>query len=171
MNEDEPQPEDTTGDTTEDTTQETPQDEVSQQKLATLSKVLEDLSIGIMEASNKGEQPLDPIIAERTMASLVFNCDMYRKENTLFKTDPREHVAKVWEFANLAPDFRVDAWNASSEVDEVKGLATVMVTSRLSGYFEDLNCERVSQIKWRRRRGLWRAVELQILSGGGVDLP
>ena len=65
-----------------------------------LAKVLEDLSIAIMEASNEGK--LDPIVAERTMASLIFNTDLYRKENTQFKIDPREHVAKVWEFANLA---------------------------------------------------------------------
>lgn len=135
----------------------------------TLAQTLEDLSIGIMEASNGGK--LDPIIAERTMASLIFNTDLYRKEHTKFKLDPREHVAKVWEFANLAPDFRVDAYNASSEIDEVKGLATVLVTSRLSGYFDDLACERVSQFKWRRRRGVWRAVELHLLSGGAYSDP
>jgi hypothetical protein len=135
----------------------------------TLAKVLEDLSIGIMEASNA--DTLDPIIAERTMASLIFNTDIYRKEYTQFKIDPREHVAKIWEFANLAPDFRVDAYNASSDIDEVKGLGTVLVTSRLSGYFDDLACERVSQFKWRRRRGVWRAVELHLLSGGAFTVP
>lgn len=131
-----------------------------------LAKVLEDLAIGIMEASN--EDKIDPIIAERTTASLIFNADFYRKTNTEFKTDPREHVAKVWEFAHLAQDFRVDAWNASSDVDEIKGLATVIVSSKMSGYFEDLACERVTQIKFRRRRGVWRAVELHLLSGGGA---
>ena len=134
-----------------------------------LAKVLEDISIGIMEASN-GET-LDPIIAERTKACLIFNTDLYRKDNTEFKVDPRVHVAKVWEFAHLAPDFRVDAWNASSDVDETKGLATVIVTSKMSGYFEDLACERVTQIKFRRRRGVWRAVEVHLLSGGAFTDP
>lgn len=153
-----------------DTENEYNTDEISPEPTTrTLAKVLEDLSIGIMEASNG--DTLDPIIAERTMASLIFNTDLYRKENTQFKIDPRQHVAKVWEFANLAPDFRVDAYNASSDVDEVKGVATVLVTSKLSGYFEDLACERVSQFKWRRRRGIWRAVELHLLSGGGYSDP
>ena len=134
-----------------------------------LAKVLEDLSIGIMEASN--EDQLDPIIAERTMACLIFNSDVYRKDITAFKADPREHVSKVWEFAHLAPDFRVDAWNASSVIDEDKGTATVLVTSKMSGYFDDLACERVSQCKWRRRRGVWRMVELHLLSGGAFADP
>ena len=134
-----------------------------------LSKVLEGLSIGVMEASN--EDALDPIIAERMMSSLIFNTDLYRKKNAEFKAHPREHVAKVWEFAHLAPDFRVDAWNASSDVDEDKGLATVLVTSRLSGYFDNLACERISRFKWRRRRGVWRLVELHILSGGAYANP
>jgi hypothetical protein len=136
---------------------------------STLAKVLEDLAIGIMEASNG--DTLDPIIAERTKASLIFNTDLYRKDNTQFKVDPREHVANVWGFAHLAQDFRVDAWNASSDVDETKGLATVIVTSKMSGYFEDLACERVTQIKFRRRRGVWRAVEIHLLSGGAYADP
>lgn len=105
------------------------------------------------------------------LASLIFNTDLYRKANTSFKTDPRKHIAQIWEFANLAPDFRVDAYNATSDIDELKGTATVMVTSRLSGYFDDLACERISQFKWRRRRGVWRAVELHLLSGGAFAIP
>jgi hypothetical protein len=134
-----------------------------------LAKVLEDLSIGIMEASN--EDTLDPIIAERMMSTLFINTDLYRKKNTEFKVHPRAHVAKVWEFAHLAPDFRVDAWNASSDVDETKGVATVLVTSKMSGYFDSLACERVSRFKWRRRRGVWRMVELHLLSGGAYANP
>ena len=136
---------------------------------STLAKVLEDLAIGIMEASNG--DTLDPIIAERTNSSLIFNTELYRKTNTEFKFGPREHVARVWEFAHLAQDFRVDAWNATSDVDEIKGLATVIVSSKMSGYFEDLACERVTQIKFRRRRGVWNAVELHLLSGGAFAGP
>lgn len=134
-----------------------------------LAKVLEDLSIAIIEASNG--DVLDPKVAKRTKAYLIFNADVYRKENTQFKSGPREHVASVWEFAHLARDFRVDAWNASSDVDESKGLATVIVSSKLSGYFEDLACERVTQIRFRRRRGIWRAVEVHMLSGGAYAVP
>lgn len=134
-------------------------------KAKKLKKVLEDLSIQLMEASNRFE--MDSQIVQRLKACFVFNSSTYRKDTDQYRINPREHVARVWEWALLDPNWRVDAWNASSLIDDEEGLANVFLTSTMSGYFGDLACERVSQIRWRRRKGNWNVVELRLMNGGG----
>ena len=134
-----------------------------------VAPLLENLSMQFVEASNGNY--LDPTVKDRLNAISILNNEV-QTDNPKggYKNNPRAHVAKLWEFAMLNPEWRVDARNISSTIDEAKGIGFVFVVSTLTGYFADLACERVCRIKWRRRRGIWRAVEIHILRGGGQGL-
>ena len=103
--------------------------EVSMSLPNPLGTVLEDLSIRVMEASNSND--LDPSISKHIAATFVLDSDLYRRHPGLYKIRPREHVARVWEFAHLNPAWRVDACRYSFGEDiYLRRLLTILNTIR-----------------------------------------
>jgi hypothetical protein len=125
---------------------------------------LENLSVRFIEGGNK--MTLDPELNRHLHATTFINTQLRGEPFPgSYKLNPRHHVAGLWEFASLASDWAVDSSNVSSTIDENAGIGYVFMSSKLTGYFGDLACERVCQLKWRRRRSIWRIVEVNLLGG------
>ena len=124
---------------------------------------LASLSLQLLEGFNNGSVNRDLLI--HLDSDFLGGSISYGEE--ALRLLPEEHIEIFDRLVSQCPNWRVKATNVSSIIDEKAGRATVCVTAVLSGHFDSLHRERVSEITWERKSGAWIATKHAVLKTGG----
>ena len=122
--------------------------------------VLGNLTTRLLESFNTHD--FDPALLEHIGPEL----NDIQEQNPIVTT-PEEHVAHMYNLMSVRPKRHVKTVNVSGFIDTRLGRATVYATSVMTGEVDDFFRERVDEVNWIRRWGVWKVLRRVMLKGGG----
>ena len=128
-----------------------------------IAEYLTMLTIHLMEEFNNGT--FDRSLLKHKTGTFHSNSSIYGQN--VVRMSPEERMMSILRLVSRCPNRQAMATNVSSIIDERAGQTTIYATSALSGHFDDFHRERVSEIKWVRKNGVWAAKQHTVLKAGG----
>ena len=111
---------------------------------------LETLSKSILDINLNLKDPTHPLIIKH------MSPQFRNKHDALPKVATRDdHQDNLQKHLAEQPDFHCDILNASSEVDDSRGRATVYLWYEITGLKHGFEREAVAVLSWERRQGVW----------------
>lgn len=111
---------------------------------------LEDLSRQILDVNLNIKDNNHPLVVKHMSPQFRGKHDALPKA-----TNRDDHQSNLQKHLAEQPDFHCEILNASSEVDDSRGRATVYLWYQLTGLSHDLKREAVAVLSWERKQGVW----------------
>ena len=123
---------------------------VPPQKKASTGEYLETLSRDILGVNLNLKDTSHPLVMKH------MSPEFRGKHDALPKASSRDdHQDNLQKHLAEQPHFHVEVLNASSDVDESRGRATVYLWYDISGIAQGLEREAVAVLSWERKQGTW----------------